>query len=502
MRGNSIQYLNNRLCNRLTFCEWEKTIMGPINDQHGLEQGGCNSSDLYKIYNNDLLKTLQKSKQGVDIGDGLVVSGVGQADDVALLSNDLYKLFNILLLTLNFCKRYNIELCSAKTKLLRISREADIRFIPLNPININGHAIDFSDQAEHVGIIRSCNGNMPNLVNRFTSHRKALSASLPCGTARSHRANLAACLSIEKLYALPVLMSGLASLVLSSTEINHLDQHYLNTLRRLLKLHEGTPHPFVYFLSGSLPGRAYLHLRQISLFSMISRLQNNPLNIRAKYVLTRLSPTSKSWFTQIRDIFHLYGLPHPLSVLVSPPSKSKFKSLAKSLVTDYWEKKLRQDISALPSLDYFRAEFSSLTSPHPITWTPASNPYEVTKAVVQAKMLSGRYRTAKLTSHWTNRGSDCQAPGCNGATETLEHILVSCPYYADTRQRLMNLWISIPDPTVKMLALSVLAGPSQQLLRFILDASSNPLVIKAGKHFLSAVLFDKNLVLFHSQKKG
>ena len=111
-------------------------------------------------------------------------------------------------------------------------READIRFIPLNPININGHSIDFSDQAEHVGIIRSCNGNMPNLVNRFTSHRKALAASLPCGTARSHRANLAACLSVEKLYALPVLMSGLASLVLSNTEINHLDQHYLNTLRR------------------------------------------------------------------------------------------------------------------------------------------------------------------------------------------------------------------------------------------------------------------------------
>ena len=75
------------------------------------------------------------------------------------------------------------------------------------------------------------------------------------------------------------------------------------------------------------------------------------------------------------------------------------------------------------------------------------------------------------------------------ATETLEHILVSCPYYADTRQRLVNLWISIPDPTVKMLALSVLAGPSQQLVRFILDASSNPLVIKAGKHFLSAVFY-------------
>ena len=203
-----------------------------------------------------------------------------------------------------------------------------------------------SDQAEHVGIIRSCDGNMPNLLNRFTSHRKALAASLPCGIARSHRANLAACLTVEKLYALPVLMSGLASLVLSSTEINHLDQHYLNTLRRLLKLHEGTPPSFVYFMAGSLPGRAYLHLRQISLFSMISFLPTNPLHLRAKYVLSKLSPNSKSWFSQIRDIFLLYGLPYPLSVLTSPPPKGKLKSLAKSLVTDHWEKKHKSCIAA------------------------------------------------------------------------------------------------------------------------------------------------------------
>ena len=115
--------------------------------------------------------------------------------------------------------------------------------------------------------------------------------------------------------------------------------------------------------------------------------------------------------------------------------------------------------------------------------------FEVTKAVIQAKMLSGRYRTAKLTSHWTNRGSDCQAHGCSGMTETLEHILISCPYYADIRERLVNLWISTPDPELKILVLSILTGPSQQLVNFILDASSHPKVIKAGKNILSAVFY-------------
>ena len=105
-------YLNKRLLNRVTFCEWDRKLMGPIYDQHGLDRGGCNSSDLYKIYNNDVLSLLQKSNQGVHIGQGWTISSVGQADDVALLSNDINYLQNILNLTLSYCKRHNIELCA------------------------------------------------------------------------------------------------------------------------------------------------------------------------------------------------------------------------------------------------------------------------------------------------------------------------------------------------------------------------------------------------------
>ena len=83
-------------------------MMGPIEDEHGLEQGGCFSSDGYKIYNNDLLKIVQNSSQGVEMGNDLIVSGVGQADDIGLLSNDIFNLFNILYLALNYCQRYLI----------------------------------------------------------------------------------------------------------------------------------------------------------------------------------------------------------------------------------------------------------------------------------------------------------------------------------------------------------------------------------------------------------
>ena len=47
-----IIYWDKRLSCRTTFCQWEDQLMGPISDELGLEQGGPNSSEFYKIYNN------------------------------------------------------------------------------------------------------------------------------------------------------------------------------------------------------------------------------------------------------------------------------------------------------------------------------------------------------------------------------------------------------------------------------------------------------------------
>merc|ERR1712208_123312 len=106
---------------------------------------------------------------------------------------------------------------------------------------------------------------------------------------------------------------------------------------------------------------------------MITRLPNDPLNVRARNVLTCFSASSKSWFSQIRNICLQYGLPHPLVLLLHPLSKEAFKKIVKAKVTDYWEQKLRGEASLLPSLASFRSEFCSLSTPHPILWTPNSN---------------------------------------------------------------------------------------------------------------------------------
>ena len=189
--------------------------------------------------------------------------------------------------------------------------------------------------------------------------------------ARSHRGNPAASLKIQQIYTNPVLFSGLGSLVLNEHEVNIVGQHHKETISNLQRLLPLTPCSVVYFLAGTLPGAAFQHLRQLSIFGMITRMPAKILNTHARNIFNYVTITTKSWFYQIRDLCIQYSLPHPSHLLSSPPTSEVFKKLVKKHVIDYWEQKLRHEAAPLTSLEFFNPRFMSLSSPHPI-WTTAN----------------------------------------------------------------------------------------------------------------------------------
>ena len=253
--------------------------------------------------------------------------------------------------------------------------------MPYNPININGEAIAVDEEAEHVWVIRASNGNMTNIVNRISAFKKAMGAVMACGLARGRRSNPVASLRIITLYGTPVLMSGLASLVMSAKEVSAVDQQLKRAIQNAIKLPNSSPTSLVYFVSGTLPGTAILHLKQLTLFGMVCRLPEDPLHQLACHVLLTSSSPS-SWFVVVRNLLMQYQLPHPLLLLNDPPDKASFKKLLKSKILDHWEKKLRLEASLLPSLVYFDPYYMSLAVPHRIWTTAGSNPHEVAKARV------------------------------------------------------------------------------------------------------------------------
>ena len=445
-----------------------------------MEQGGISSGDHYKVYNKSQGQSSQSSRLGVQLGPEHVAS-IAQADDVALCSNDIFNLQCLLTLTVDYCSNYNVELSSEKTKLIAFfdsKTKDDAEYaMEINPVVLNGKPVDFSSSADHVGISRTNGGNLENLYDRITAHKRAIGGIVSVGLAHGHRANPIATLHIQRTYGIPVLFSGLSALSLSAAELGILDHHLKQVCQSSQKLLPRTPDCVVYFLGGILPSKAQLHCKQLNLFGMVTRLNSNVLKNLAIFILSYTKKSSGSWFHHIRDLCIQYALPHPLDLLSAPPTKETFSKLFKARITDFWENELRIR-SKLSSLKYFHLSFMSLKTPHPIWKTAKENPHEVNKARIQAILLSGRYRLRSLTKHWTNDGSSCPFPSCSRSSpeESIEHFLIFCPGLAETRDNLFLQWTMIAEkyPILSDVINNAIHGPPDFRCQFILDCSVLP----------------------------
>ena len=482
--GQRLVYLDNRLKCRKTFMEWDRRTFGPIHDELGFEQGGISSGDLYICYNNEQVQTAQDSGLGVPLGP-VEVAAIGQADDVVLISNDMYFLKFLLQLTLEYCEKYHVTLAPEKTKLVAFSTAATKQLANFqkltSTLSIENTPIEFADTAEHVGIIRSPLGNIYHIQNRVTAHNRALFSVLPAGLARNHTANPAASLKVESLHALPVLLSGVAPLILLKAEIAILHSHHKKTLLNLQKLPKNTPESFVMFLAGSLGATANIHMRQLGLFGMICRLPQNILYSVATSKLSSEPDDSSSWFIQIRQLCTQYSLPSPLSLLSKPPSKTTFKNLVKSKVTDFWKKKYELDANERLSLKYFQPQFYSLTKPHPLWTTCSNNPFETNKALVVSRLLSGQYASDWHARNWSKDNPEGFCLLCPGRSipGDIEHLLLDCEALEENRVKIAQYWKTKSEdkPHLQQLLSDVLSSSPQDHVQFLLDPSVVPSVI-------------------------
>ena len=482
---NSVNVVINRLSNRSTVYEWDKITMGPSHDQTGFEQGGINSGDYYKLYNNEQLQLAQDSHLGVDIKSS-IVSAIGQADDVILASNCIRNLSLLARLSEQYCKHHRVTLVPSKTKLLVIyprSQTAAVEYAEMiNQVKIAGTLVPFTDAADHVGVLRSQSGNLPHILKRISAHKKALAAVCSAGLARGHRGSPSSALKLQQIYGTSVLLSGVASLVLSKKEIGVLENHYKHTIESIQKLHSNTPRAVVYLLAGSLPIEGIIHSRQLSIFSMICRLKFDMLHHHAKYVLTALDKTCKSWFFEILELCRKYSLPHPLSLLECDLKKETFKSLVKRNVRKFWTKKFHEEIEELKlsSLKFFHPNSCTIGRPHLIWEFSKSHPFESSKAIIIARLMSGRYRTDQLRRHWTqNKEGFCLAPTCDRVVGDVPHMFVTCPAIETIKGRIMSFWQkkTLLCPALASFLAKVERFPPEAFIQFLLNPTIFPEVV-------------------------
>ena len=158
---------------------------------------------------------------------------------------------------------------------------------------------------------------------------------------------------------------------------------------------------------------------------------------------------------------------------------------------NYWEQRLRAEAASLDSLKFFHPSFMSLSSPHPLWTTAGSSPTKVSMATVQALMISGRYRTEGLCSHWSsnNQGSCRLSDLCN-SFEDISHILQFCTALDSTRIKLVNFTSSfiIDNPEVQQIVNEFCTPTSPHFCQFLLDCSILPTVIASVQQNGSRIL--------------
>ena len=286
--------------------------------------------------------------------------------------------------------------------------------------------------------------------------------------------------------------SGLATLLLSPPEVASLYSHQKVTLERLQQMYPRTPSPAVYFLSGTLPAPATLHKRQLGLLFMIAKL--GPHNILWKHGIYILyNEVKHSWFTQVRELTQQYSLPDPLLTLTSSPvSKLAWKGAVRRAITAFWHRKLVSKAKALPSLQFLRPSFIPLDcGTHPLWTTCGASATSVRAATVQARMLSGRYRTDWLRRHWTGESGACRLPACTSSRGDLPHLLSgACCALAPTLARTLQYWfksLSTFPHLLHPVQTALLASP-EAFTTFLLDPSTDPGVLSLVQVYGQSIL--------------
>ena len=133
------------------------------------------------------------------------------------------------------------------------------------------------------------------------------------------------------------------------------------------------------------------------------------------------------------------------------------------------------------SLQFFKPNFMSLLSPHPLWSFCSSNPFETNKAVVQAALVSGRYKSDYHSRHWNKLNPHGFCLLCPGKFlfGTVQHLLLHCAALADQRDKVIALWSAHSEENHhlhRLLQVCLQSSPDD-LVQFLLDPSVVPGVI-------------------------
>ena len=415
------------------------------------------------------------------------------ADDTYILSDSPSGLQSSMDIVSHYAGRYRVIFNADKTKIVVTGSKHDMLFYKdTKPWKLNGERVSVVENNDHLGLVVSgLNEEQKNIDQNIVNCRNSMFALLGPAFAFKCKLNPVLQSHLWRTYNLPVLLSGLAALPIRPADSSSLTIFHHKILRGFLKLSQSSPIPSLYFLLGELPLENKLHLETLSLFYTIWANPSTKIHQIMKYILMMSKSSSTTLSNHIRILCSMYSLPDPLTLLnQSPCSKVHWKSLTKTRVTIFAEKKWRSQASTNSKMTYLNVELFGLSGrQHPALFH-VYDTREVMKMRLHLKFLTGDYLSFRRLAE-DNGKQDTHCRICPADMEDIQHILVECRGTAEVRSRLLPELlntVSVIQPCSGILDHQHLSP--RDLTQFILDCGSFNLINKYRLSYENPGIFE------------
>ena len=264
---------------------------------------------------------------------------------------------------------------------------------------------------------------------------------------------------------LPTLVYGLEVILPEQKWMDMLERTNKKFLKHILSLPTTTADSAVYVLTGTIPIEGVIHKRALSLFGNVCRLGENSTERQlATRQLTVKSLSSHSWFITIKKLLVKYGLPDPLELLNSLPTKYAWKRRVNKQINNYWTSLVKSRASLYSSLKYLVDNYAC-GRVHPLLKSTGSA-REIDRIHIKLKLATGTYILQTNRASFNQNKVDPTCMLCKNGKESLQHFLLDCSVLSLIRNPIMN---SILE------ACSSLCNPAcdiDTLLKLVTDCSA------------------------------
>ena len=235
----------------------------------------------------------------------------------------------------------------------------------------------------------------------------------------------------------------------------------------MLALPSHTPSCAVYLLFGILPAEAMRDLDILGLLGQVAMCSEDQQNVTAiiRSNLQDFDISFSGWSSLARKTTEKYFLPDPSQYMSHPWIPDRWRRHCKSIITDIWDEKLRQEASSKPTLHLLDIPNLSSSIPHRIYENAGLDSMNVMKCTTQMWFLTGVYHTNQLL-HKMNK---VNSPLCNTCqvVDDISHVLLYCGLFTEIRQQFIHI-ISTTNPHILKYS-----SKENIMLRVFLDPESS-----------------------------